>query len=425
MDMKPSKYQKRLFTKFTHLFKGGILKNLSIKWSFMLYVVLYMTVFATAGVGLSTLFNDSQNSIYSYYENEYRNEIGKRGDLVVDGEILKGEGVWIYTENLTSKFSKKDLYLYKLYGILSMFSAPVLIIAGVIVCGIMFYIRKLKKPLTLLNTASSRIASSDLSFSIAYDSKNELGNLVSSFETMRKSLYQTNKEMWHMIEEHKCLNAAFAHDLRTPLTVLKGYCDFLQKYLKSGELSTEKTIEKLSMMDIYIKRLEGYTDAMTSLQKLEEIQINPQTVLSDNFCNELKSMAQQLAKDKSLSFKPSCSANISIDSSAVFQVCENLISNAVRYAVSKIEITCALSENFLTISISDDGEGFSEEALKNASKPYFRDKKEASDSSHFGIGLYICKLLCEKHGGELKLTNNVGIGAMCSASFAIKNNFSV
>ncbi len=72
------------------------------------------------------------------------------------------------------------------------------------------------------------------------------------------------------------------------------------------------------------------------------------------------------------------------------------------------------------IYVKDDGEGFSEKALREADTVYFRERKEAEDDEgHFGIGLSITKMLCEKHGGELKLLNSVEGGAVVAVSFFI------
>ena len=93
----------------------------------------------------------------------------------------------------------------------------------IIAAALLFYRNKLKKPLAELMAASEKISNNDLDFSIEYDSKDELGQLCTSFEIMRTALANNFTEMWRQVEERKQLNAAFAHDLRTPLTVLKGY----------------------------------------------------------------------------------------------------------------------------------------------------------------------------------------------------------
>ena len=101
------------------------------------------------------------------------------------------------------------------------------------------------------------------------------------------------------------------------------------------------------------------------------------------------------------------------------QVFENIVSNAVRYAVKTIDVSCHISADHLVISVSDDGAGFSEEELKTATAPYYTGSPNDSEH-HFGLGLYLCKILCEKHNGALKLTNNSTTGACVIASFFCK-----
>lgn len=101
------------------------------------------------------------------------------------------------------------------------------------------------------------------------------------------------------------------------------------------------------------------------------------------------------------------------------QVFENIVSNAVRYAVNTIDVSCHISADHLVISVSDDGAGFSEEELKTATAPYYTGSPNDSEH-HFGLGLYLCKILCEKHNGALKLTNNSTTGACVIASFFCK-----
>ena len=91
----------------------------------------------------------------------------------------------------------------------------------------------------------------------------------------------------------------------------------------------------------------------------------------------------------------------------------NLISNAVRYAKSAIKITYTCSKEGFYLTVSDDGCGFSKEALCKATNPYFTGENHRE---HFGLGLYICKILCEHHGGYLKI-ENCSTGANATAFF--------
>lgn len=105
---------------------------------------------------------------------------------------------------------------------------------------------------------------------------------------------------------------------------------------------------------------------------------------------------------------------LSLDGVFVSQVCNNLISNAVRYAQSKVTMSFFLCNNGLLAIVSDDGKGFDKSSLQKATNPYFTE--ESNHSEHFGLGLYICKLLCEHHNGYLKIENTPD-GASVSAYF--------
>ena len=102
------------------------------------------------------------------------------------------------------------------------------------------------------------------------------------------------------------------------------------------------------------------------------------------------------------------------------QVYENLLSNGMRYAVSLLTVHCRLKDGALTISVQDDGPGFSHEGLQNACKPFYTG--DSRTGSHFGLGLNICNILCEKLGGSLQVRNGEKSGACITASFAVLKN---
>ena len=105
---------------------------------------------------------------------------------------------------------------------------------------------------------------------------------------------------------------------------------------------------------------------------------------------------------------------LSLDSSFILQVCNNLISNAVRYARNTVTLSFSLQDNLFLLSVSDDGKGFDKNSLHNVTAPYFTE--ETNHSEHFGLGPYICKLLCERHGGYLRI-DDISNGAKVSAFF--------
>ena len=103
----------------------------------------------------------------------------------------------------------------------------------------------------------------------------------------------------------------------------------------------------------------------------------------------------------SLPFTAATARLSGLDEAIFSAVSENLLTNAGRYAEKEICTALSLRRDRLILKVEDDGEGFSEELLRKGMQPFVRGDK--SDPGHFGMGLYICRLLCEKHGGSLHL----------------------
>lgn len=299
--------------------------------------------------------------------------------------------------------------------------------AGIYVCAVIvagtyiFYRLKLSAPLMALTEGMEQIAVDNLDFSVQYDAEDELGVLCRSFERMKNELQNNYKKIWRMTEERRKLNAAFAHDLRTPLTVLQGYTDFLEEYIPFPEKEDAKLLETNHMMAYYIKRLEDYVEVMNTIQKLEDTPVKIQIVPVDRFMKMLdeniKLTAREYGKDISV-INETDLQEVRCDSSLIFRVSENVIRNACRYSKSKVSVRLYEQNHLLFFEIIDDGAGFSPEALEQALNPFYTSGQ--SESPHLGLGLNICKILCEKHGGSISISNTPNSGARVQFSFLLE-----
>lgn len=285
-----------------------------------------------------------------------------------------------------------------------------------------FYRWKLKAPLRELTGASDKISKNNLDFTVAQPSDDEMGRLCASFESMRSSLEKSNKAMWDSMEQRRRLNAAFAHDLRTPLTVLQGYGDYLLEGLPNREISEEKVIATVSAMKRSLTRLQRYVEGMSDLQKLEDISPRPRPFTLSALRGQIEETARILWGKESFTLSSQGDEEIFIDQEIFLQVFDNMASNAGRYRKNTIDISLRHERDMLFLKISDDGPGFPGEALKRGSEPYYRGEKQKSSSEspqHFGLGLYIVRLLCQKHGGFLLLKNRPEGGASVTAVFSV------
>ncbi len=297
---------------------------------------------------------------------------------------------------------------------------PILIyIIALFATASMFYHLKLKDPLRILTEGAACIIENNLDFTIETKTQDEFGQLCTAFETMRKTLLENNYTLWRQSEERKRLNAAFSHNLRNPVTVLKGSVKLALKSIENVTVTPNSFTDNLLRIEKYTNRIEQYVETMSSIQKLEDIAIQRKLVKWDSLISELKNMLCFLGEEKQKQIEFAAvkyEKNILIDKSVLFQIVENLVSNALRFAATRIDILCSISDGKLLLSVTDDGCGFPDRLIKNGIQPF---QKANDDTGHFGMGLYTCELFCKKHGGNITFKNNQA-GATISVKLTIE-----
>lgn len=289
---------------------------------------------------------------------------------------------------------------------------------GILVCAFLFYRHKLKEPLYLLETAAENIARQDLDFSLSYQSKDEFGKLCVSFEKMRSALLQANRNMWKMLEEKQILQASIAHDLRNPISIIKGYAEYLQINLPNGTVSTEQSLLIADSLAACAGRLERYTDSVRNIDELEALEINPHPCSLKQFLDSTAEDMRILAAKSKISLNCSCPITEmegNLDTESYSRVLENIFQNALRFAKKEVRLSWELKEGILVTIVTDDGPGFPEKLLKR--KKY---AVSPTDSGHMGIGLAVSDILCRKHGGELELYNIENGGARVQFTFCVR-----
>lgn len=303
--------------KVRHLGRG-----LSLRKSLMLYVVIFVMLALILSVMTASLCNSMTNTIRDSYPIS-----GEKYYLTNEHGEQLGDGAYINSTPVS--LAEQDERTIALLALIPVIATPLYSALCIIGAVLLFYKDKLKKPLAELRAASEKIANNDLDFLIEYDSNDELGQLCTSFEIMRTKLANNFLEMWRQVEDRKRLNAAFAHDLRTPLTVLKGYDEMLQASDNTQTRETAVTMGK------HISRMETYVASMSNLQRLEDTQPEYKTVLLQPFLSSLYESTEIVCIQKGKKLyrqNKTFIHELSIDTEFVSQVCNNLIANAVRYA---------------------------------------------------------------------------------------------
>lgn len=305
--------------------------------------------------------------------------------------------------------------------------APVLAYGGL---GLLtfrrFYRVHIAAPLAELAGAADRIAEQDLDFAIGTVRGRELGRLSETLEHMRASLLEAQRELWRTAESRRRLNAAFAHDLRTPITVLKGTVEMAQMRLRRGDTLDVDALDALSSQ---VARLERYATSMGGLTKLEDRPVERERLSADVLRGELEHhvagvvSARGSELDLELASRSESAESIRhdmtvlLDLSPVEEVLDNLLSNACAHAVSSVTFDMMVDAGALTLVVTDDGPGFTPEALHRGCDPFFSENKSAE---HFGLGLNVSSVLCGLHGGRIALANAESGGARAIATFDVR-----
>lgn len=351
--------------------------------------------------------------------NKLQQELLKKQYLMIsspDFRIDESTGNYVFDIDKNTitwqPFSTGDAVAY--YGsYVAMIGLPVLFITiGIGVAATIYYQKKLKIPIAQLQNGVEKIQEDNLDFHVEYNEDDELGELCCSMEKMRSELWQKQKALWESLEQRKLLNASVAHDIRTPITVLKGYLDYLEKMIPQDKLTEDMLLDTVSSMQGAVNRLEQYVDCVRDVEKIENIEIEKRPENVKRLLDEMRSNVQQLETNKEILISSNIMTmdEVRLDKSVLFRIFENLLQNALRYAKKQVRINISQKKDFLILTVEDDGNGFAGKDLEKAATVFYSSDKEGQ---HFGIGLSICRILCEKHGGLLSISNNKNKRGAC------------
>ena len=384
------------------------IRNLSVRKTILLYLVFSLMISFLVSTYVVWASSRIQEEIWWKYADE---------DSYFEAVDMENQGYMAKIPRPgSSKMSPVDHSVSEACDFLQTYSVLIFSIIGSCGAVFLFYKNKLKRPLEELEIASKRIAENDLDFQITYENRDELGHLCHEFDRMRVQLRENNRQLWHMIEDERALRAAIAHDIRSPLSVLKGYQEMLIDYFPDGTIDRRKAVEMLQEGMKQIRRMDVFVDSMQKMNSLEHRKFAADQISTQMIEKDIQRELDILGKGKRVSMSVNGTDEFfQGDHEVIMEVMENLLSNALRYAKEEIDVRVSLSSEELKLSVRDDGEGFEEggEMVTSA----FHQKNIKDSLTHTGMGMYISRLYCEKHGGHLILENEELGGAIVTAIF--------
>lgn len=291
------------------------------------------------------------------------------------------------------------------------------IIALMVVCLIIWADKCFFAPMRKLRKAMKTITEGNLTCEVKEDYEEELGGLCRDFENMRIHLKEAIDDKMRYDRDTKELISNISHDLKTPLTTIKGYVegildgvadspDKMDRYLKT-------VYNKANDMERLIGELTLYSKIDTNEIPYNFIKINVKAYFDDcaeEIRTELESRNFVLTY---LNYVPDDVCLIA-DPEQLYRVINNIISNSIKYnnkARGVINIRVREEKEYIHLEIEDNGQGVSpEEAGRIFERFYRTDASRNSRTGGSGIGLSIVKKIVEAHGGTIWAVSNKNVG---------------
>ena len=282
-----------------------------------------------------------------------------------------------------------DFYMYRsaqeegLFNYFVLYTA--LALAALILFLNYFMVNKMLNPVRLLKQGAERIRQGDLSYRVKSNLQDELGELTESINHMADSLQS-------MLEAKRQLLMAISHELRTPITKAKLRMEFMPESDEKDQLKEDINEIDLLISDLLeAERLNNDHSALVS-----------ERVLLANF---VRSIAESF-KSNNCEIEieiPGNDLEFEIDKLRIRLLITNLLNNAVRHGKGNlINVKVSFSGDRGIIEVKDNGEGIAEEHISQITEPFYRaDSARQRNTGGFGLGLYLCRLIAQAHGGEM------------------------
>ena len=297
-------------------------------------------------------------------------------------------------------------------------TATIILVFTALSVGLWIY-RSIAVPLVKLKKATKNIKEGNLDFVLEVEGNDEFSQLCQDFEEMRKRLKESTEEKILMDKENKELISNISHDLKTPITAVKGYVEGIMD-------GVADTPEK---MDRYVRTIYNKTNEMDHLineltfySKIDTNRI-PYTFSKLNVEDYFLDCAEELGLEMETRGIELVYANyvekgvqVIADGEQIRRVIHNIVSNAIKYMEKPrgiIQLRVKDVGDFIQVEIEDNGKGIAAKDLPYIFDRFYRtDVSRNSSKGGSGIGLSIVKKIMEDHGGKVWATSRLGIGTI-------------
>ena len=297
-------------------------------------------------------------------------------------------------------------------------TATIILVFTALSVGLWIY-RSIAVPMVKLKKATQNIKEGNLDFVLEVEGKDEFSQLCQDFEEMRKRLKESTEEKILMDKENKELISNISHDLKTPITAVKGYVEGIMDGVADTPEKMNRYVRtiynKTNEMDHLINELTFYSKIDTNRIPYTFSKLNVEDYFSD--CAEELGLEME-TRGIELVYANYVEKDVQViaDGEQIRRVIHNIVSNAIKYMEKPkgiIQLRVKDVGDFIQVEIEDNGKGIAAKDLPYIFDRFYRtDVSRNSSKGGSGIGLSIVKKIMEDHGGKVWATSRLGIGTI-------------
>jgi len=386
-------------------------------------ILYYSPFLSSLGLDKETINSQIQSfpnkKIIKFSKNIYLKKLDFRFPDESKGEALIVSDVTSILEDLAQ-------FRYSVFIILILFLVAITII---ITTTTYILSRKIVKPLTQLENAALQIRKGNYDFKINTTAKDEIGDLSRSFEETRKQLKETEKIKRKYDNNRNELISNISHDLKTPITTIKGYIEGIMDGIPTSKEKKDKYLKTIYQNTVNMESLINELFLLSELD-LKELPLNLVPIDIKAYLTDCFEELKFYLTEKGITLKFDVDYNeqkkVYADREKIKRVILNIINNAVNHKASinpVISIILTEKKEEAQIEIRDNGQGIPKKSLNNIFERFYKaDKARSVNSSGTGLGLYIAKKIITSHGGKIWAKSQQGKGT--SIFFTLKKTHS-
>ncbi len=380
----------------------------------------YLLISKDGSIITSSMSKDEEDRAIRYYNNERVYNTPSYSYI----EILRNDGYCIIQYSVKPYFTNKFMAEY--FPNVNAVYVSILILVSLLntLVVTIVWAKYLVKQLSPIFAASEKISEQTLDFELHYSRVKEFNEVLFSLEKMRDALQESLIKEWIQEENKQKQISALIHDLKTPVSIVQGNAELLKK--------TSVTEDQSIYIDYILRnsnRISEYIKTLLIMNKNSNAtEYQPQSLAVKTVSEQLVTVSKELISINSNNLKTNVVVEdgiMSVDLKLLERALQNVLANSIENnnGIVTLELNLKTVDEFLEISILDNGKGFSDIDLIHAKEQFYRGDYSRHSATNYGIGLFITEQIIKLHGGSVILKNREACrGAEVKFILPIQNN---